>query len=207
MSEPMPDLDNAVLTDPPSDDSDEPTRTRKQRSDKGKPRGTGGRRTSASVHKQIADDLLVPYATFAAGFSMMAPTMAGVMMTRGEKTVDAVVKLAAKNPRMLAALKKASVVGPAFEIAETVLMMAVAGAMDFGRIPADHPLGMMTGVTNVYREMHPDFQMSGPDASHNAPGMADIPNSMPYVPPPSNGMSFTGPPVTDPSSQWNMPAM
>lgn len=201
----LPDLDSAQLDDAPP----EPTRTRKERSDKGKPRGSrsGGttRRSSTSL-KQIADDLLVPYASFAAGMTMVAPTVAGVLMQRGEKTVDAIVALAAKNPRMLAALKKASVVGPAFEIAETALAVVVAGAMDFGRIPPEHPLGMMTGVSQVYAEMHPDGPPANVQHFKGDFDPAPFPDAMPPPADPPNGVPvFTGPPVTDASTQWMMP--
>jgi hypothetical protein len=161
MSEPMPDLEAALIED--ASDEDVPTRTRKPRSDKGKPRGarTGatGRRSKSATLTQLTDDLLVPYASLAMAFGMAAPTVSGVLMARGEKTVGAIVGIAAKNPRMLAALQKASVAGPAFEIAETLLMVGVAGAMDFGRIPPEHPMAQMLGISDIYAQTHADVPM------------------------------------------------
>ena len=155
----LPDFENATF----EDNEESPTRTRKPRSDKGKPRGPrgsgGSRGPRAGTQKKIVDDLLVPYATLSAGLALTAPTAAGVLMARGEKTVEAVVSLAAGNPRMLAALQKAAKVGPATEILQTLLMVGVAGAMDFGRIPPDNPLAAVMGISEIYAQRHPETPM------------------------------------------------
>lgn len=181
----MPDLNSAVLTDIPETDAsdslsadDAPTRTRKPRSDKGKPRGTrgtGGRPSGAAKSRQLADDLMVPYAMFAAGLSMTAPTVAATLMKRGETTVDALVKIAEKSPRMMKALQAGAKMGPAVELAQTGISVLIAGAVDFGRIPPEHPLALNLGITETYAQMHPEWQPSMPDA------------------PPSNGMPFPMP--------------
>lgn len=213
MTEPMPELDLSTATIDDATEEEAPTRTRKPRSDKGKPRGprstggTSGRRSKSAIVNQITDDLLVPYAGLAASLALVAPTVSGVLLARGEKTVGAVVNIASKNPRMLAALQKASQVGPAVEIAETLLMVGIAGAMDFGRMPPEHPLGMALGVSAVYAETHDMSQM--PQAA---------PSGMPFMPfpapaPQNNGAdpfvnatpNVADPIFGEPTQQWGMP--
>lgn len=206
----LPDLSTATLEDV----DDQPTRTRKPRSDKGKPRGprgtgsTSGRRSKSAIVSQITEDLLVPYAGLAASLALVAPTMSGVLLSRGEETVGAVVSLAAKNPKMLAALQKASQVGPAVKIAETLLMVGIAGAMDFGRMPPEHPLGMALGVSAVYAETHDMSGMPVPDQYTAQP--------QPFVPmpvPAKNGAdpfvnatpNMGNPEFGEPTQQWGMP--
>jgi hypothetical protein len=197
-------LDEAILVDAPDDaeipdDDAAPKRTRKPRSDKGQPRGTrgtGGRPSRASASKKLADELLQPWAVIAAGCSMTAPTVAGVMMERGEKTVDSIVKIAEKHPRMMKALQKASEVGAFAELFQTGFQMAIAAGMDFGRIPTDSPLGMLSGVSEIYAMTHPPVPPQGPNGVPNSGpmgtpfgnGMPSFPNGMP-----SNMMPFPMP--------------
>jgi len=137
-----------------------PTRTRKPRSDKGQARGPRGR--AASV-KGLAEDLLVPYAMLASGLSFGAPTVAAVMMQRGEKTVDAFLAIAKEHPKMLTALKKASKMGPATELATTVVQIGIAAALDFGKLPPEHPMAVTMGITELYAMVHPpvDVETNG----------------------------------------------
>lgn len=163
-------LDNVEFTeDTPA--TDEPKRTRRQRSDKGMPRGR------AASHKQLVEDLLVPYVMIAEGSALLVPTGSAVLLQRAEKTVTSLVKIGAKNPKTLAAMKKASVIGPTAEIASTVFAFLIASAVDLGRIPPEHPLSLNTGVGQLYMEMHPD----------RVPG--NNTNSMPWPPP--QGDAFT----------------
>lgn len=209
----LPDLDGAALSDA---DDEPPTRTRKPRSDKGKPRGprgsgsTSGRRSKSAIVSQITDDLLVPYAGLAASLALVAPTVSGVLLSRGEKTVGAVVNIASKNPKMLAALQKASQVGPAVEIAETLLMVGIAGAMDFGRMPPEHPLGMALGVSAVYAETH-DMSGMPPVDQYTAAPQPFVPFPAPQA---SNGAespfvnatpNMGNPEFGEPTQQWGMP--
>lgn len=173
----MPDIDLANASFDDDVVEDKPVRTRKPRSDKGQSRGTGTRGPRASSTKALADDLLVPYAMLASGLGMVAPTVTAVLLSRGEKTVDAFLKIASKHPRMLAALKKASVMGPATELATTGIQVAVAAALDFGRLPVDHPLAFSLGVTELYMATHPQpvdnpvngFPMPSPPDWGNVP--------------------------------------
>lgn len=182
------DLDAAVLSDAEPDSDAEPTRTRKERSDKGQSRGggTGSRAPRASTKKQIVADLLVPYATLAAGASMTAPTLSAVMLARGEATMDAIVSIAGDHPRMMKALKTASKMGPYAEIAQTAFMVMLAAGMDFGRIPPEHPMAMSTGMTQLYMDVHPEVVPDVQSGPQN--GFQPMPVDHQWVPGPIAGM-------------------
>jgi hypothetical protein len=167
-------LDNAEFIEDPSPADDTPKRTRQARSDKGVPRSP---RTS---NKALIEDLLVPYAIIAEGLSLVVPTAAAVLVDRGEKTVGALVKIGTRHPKMLAAMKKASVIGPGTELGTTLFYAVIASALDLGRMPPEHPLSVNTGIGQLYMEMHPDRPTS--------PGSG---NSMPWPPP--QGAAFTPP--------------
>jgi hypothetical protein len=170
-------LDHAEFDDSAdSAKSEGKERTRQPRSDKGVPRTP-----RAASNKALIEDLLVPYAIIAEGLSLVAPTAAAVLVDRGEKTVAALVKIGARHPAMLNAMRKASVLGPGSELATTVFYAIIAGALDIGRIPPEHPLSVNTGVGQLYMEMHPErFEPSTNGGQ-----------SMPWPPP--QGAAFTPP--------------
>lgn len=181
------DLDSAVISDVDEDDAPPPSRTRKPRSDKGKPRGTRG--TRASSARKVADDLLVPWATIAAGVAMTAPTLSAVMLMRGEKTMDSVVSLASGHPRMMQALQKASKAGPAAELVQTGFMMVLAAGLDFGRIPPEHPMAIATGLTDVYAQTHQPVEENPVNGYPMPPGMSGMGQASPF---PANMVPFPG---------------
>lgn len=141
------------------DDAPERTRTRKKRSDAGVPRGsrsgTTTRRPSASSNAKLIEELTDPIAKLAVALAFQSPTAAGVLVSRGEATAKALVTIAETRPRMLAALKRVSQVGPASELAQTGVMLFIAIQMDIGRIPPEHPLAIATGVASLYAQTHP----------------------------------------------------
>lgn len=168
----LPDLETlasqATFEDLPSPD-DAPTRTRKPRADKGQPRGPrGGPR--ATTRSKLATDLLDPLAKFAQVFTFVAPTVSAVIISRGEKVTTALVEIAKDHPRMMAALQRASQIGPASDLIEFAAMIFIAGAMDFGRIPPEHPLGVITGVSHFYHMTHqmPDTQTTSGESPNGA---------------------------------------
>jgi hypothetical protein len=168
------DLETATFEDVEA--ADKPARTRKPRADKGQARGTRAPRQSSMT--ALANDLLVPYAMLAGSLGMVAPTLSAFLLVRGEKTVDAILNIAKDHPRMLAAMKKASKMGPGTEIATTIIGAAVAGAVDFGKLPPEHPLAFSLGVTDLYAQVH---AQTGDDVSMNGhpfappPGMVPVP--------------------------------
>jgi len=155
------------------DDDEIPTRTRKPRSDKGKPRGprgtttprTGGRSTS---DKKLAEDLLNPYAKVIKGIAFAAPTLAAVLTYKGEASMNALVALA--SPKMKAALSNVARIGPGADLIEVIAMGFVAGAMDFGRIQPGSMVAQATGVQEIWDLVHPpvpeDQQFGRPNVDH-----------------------------------------
>lgn len=180
------DFDNATLSDDAESDSESPKRTRKPRSDKGQPRGTrtGGGRTT---NKQLADDLLAPWALLAQGMTFTSPTASAVMLQRGEAATKALVSIASKNPKMLAALKKTTTVGPAVTLGRTGIEIVTALLLDVGRIPPEHHLATLFGVTDLYYQVHPEAQQQVQQQNSNVHYMPSAPQGM--------GMMFTPPPV------------
>lgn len=152
-------------------------KTRKPRADKGQPRGP--RRTS----KKLADDLLNPWAKLAKTLMWGAPTVAAVMLEGGERTVDAIVSIAAEHPRMLAALQKVSKIGPATDLADMALSILVAAALDFGRIPPEHPIAALSGVASLYYQVHqPEMPQESPNGTHGEGFVMSVPPG--FAPPP-----------------------
>lgn len=109
----------------------------------------------ASKNDKLAEKLCDPIAKLAIPLSFTLPTVAAVLVTRGEATAVAIVALAADHPRMLAALEKVSKVGPATDLAETGIMLVIAASLDLGKLPREHPLAMLTGVGGLYDQTHP----------------------------------------------------
>ena len=140
------------------DDDEIPTRTRKPRSDKGKPRGprgtTGPRGGRSTSDKKLAEDLLNPYAKVIKGIAFAAPTVAAVMSYKGESTMNAVVALA--TPKMKAALANVARIGPGADLIEFGAMVLVAAGMDFGRIKPGSIVAEATGVQDIWNMVHPD---------------------------------------------------
>lgn len=137
MSDELPDLgfDLDATLDAASSESQDKGKTRKPRSDKGQPRATS--RTST---KKLADDLLNPWAKLAKAVALPLPTVSAVLVERGESTVDALVSIASGHPRMLAALTKASKIGPAADLAETAMYIVVAAMLDLGKLSIESPV-------------------------------------------------------------------
>lgn len=140
----------------PDDTGDAPQRTRKPRSDKGKPRGPRGSATPrgrSTSDKKLADDLLNPWSKAIKGIAFAAPTLAAVMTQQAESTMTALVSLA--SPKMKAALTKVARVGPGADLIEAGAMMVIAAGMDFGRIQPNSPVAVFSGVQNFYNLVHP----------------------------------------------------
>lgn len=182
------DFDNIEIKEVEADlNGGPPKRTRKPRSDKGQPRGTrssGGPRGTAA----LADKLLVPWGAVGMGLSQAVPLVGAVWIVRGESSTRALVDLAKTHPKMLAALNKLAIAGPASELAQTGLMLGLALAMEMGRVAPDSPLAQKlrfdeagASMTDAYFSLHPEkmeHETSGeqfpysqpPDSPFSAPG-------------------------------------
>jgi hypothetical protein len=165
---------------------------RKKRSDAGQargPRGSTGPRKArgglSAADKKLADELLNPIAKIVKGLTFVAPTVAGVLANRGEASAQGVVALA--SPKMKEALGKAAKTGPGLDLIETLLMMIVAAAVDFGRMDPDSPVAALLGVRNIYHEMHPETET--PSAAQET---EPAPNGFPFPAPPMGFAPFPG---------------
>ncbi len=148
---PEDDWSTAVVTEP------SPQRTRQRRSPR-KPKidpDTGEEITPAARiprNSTLKEQLLEPYVSLASDLSAVAPTTAGVLIVRAEKTVDGIVDLASGHKRTMAALRKVAKGGKAIDLVETLLMLVIAAAVDFGRLPVESPLLDMIGHVEIVRD-------------------------------------------------------
>lgn len=165
-----------IVDDDDSEPSDAPTKTRKPRSDAGVKRGPRGGGTVKVTNTKLATQLADPLAKVAMGIGFTMPTVAAVLVARGEATAQALVDVAAGHPKMLKALGRVSKVGPGTELVQTGIMIVVAAQIDVGRIPPDHPLAIPTGVNDLWAKMHPQA----------AQQVTEMPN-VNLVPPPGYG--------------------
>jgi hypothetical protein len=187
-------------------DDDAPSRTRKPRSDKGKPRGPRGGsptpRSRSTSDKKLADDLLNPWAKIIKGVAFAAPTMAAVMTQQGEQTMNALVAVA--SPKMKAALSSVARIGPGADLIEAIAMMLVAGGLDFGMVKPGSVIAEATGVQPLYDLVHPpkdqDQHFSRPEVDHDpaADNVHPFPSSMPDYPAAGGSMfmSYPGAPAS-----------
>jgi hypothetical protein len=155
--------------EPNTPDGEEAPKTRKRRSDAGQPRGprgsTGPRAPRTASTAKLETELLLPIATLAKALSFSLPTVAAVLVARGEATSKALVQYAQGHPKMLAALQSVSKVGPAGEIIETLAMILIAGSLDMQRMHPMHPIAQITGISAIFAEMHPNMGQPPPPPS------------------------------------------
>lgn len=109
--------------------------------------------------ESLTAKLCDPIAKLATAVMFAAPTVACVLIDRGESTARALVAIAEDHPRMLAALENVSKVGPITDLAETALCLLIAASLDTGRMPPEHPLAVVTGNSARYMKMHPEKLM------------------------------------------------
>lgn len=107
--------------------------------------------TRVSRNSTLKEQLLEPYVSIASDLSTVAPTTAGVLIIRAEKTVDGLVDLASGHKRTMAALRKAAKGSKAVDVIETVLMIVIAAAVDFGRLPLESALLDTIGHVEIVR--------------------------------------------------------
>jgi len=149
------------VTDPPlfgtvetESDTATPRRTRQRqpRAKKIDPdTGEEIKATRAPRNAKLNDDLLESVVSAASDLSAIAPTVAGVLVARAEVTVDGLMALATGRKRTTAVLKKVASVSKISELLTTALLLGIAAAVDFGRIPADSPLLDRIGYTDLVR--------------------------------------------------------
>lgn len=128
-------------------------RKRRTRADSGKPRAP--RATSTT---KLAQELAEPIVIIGSMLAMTMPTAGTVVSVRAEETAKALVKMAEKRPKMLAALKRMSEVGPAGEIVQTIIMVVIAAQIDAERARPDSVIAQAVGVTPIWMELNQALQ-------------------------------------------------
>lgn len=159
----MDDIDSLPAPEPPEEspfgtptlvDDDPPVRTRQRRPRQKRYDEDGNeiKATRAPRAGKLQEDLLESTVSLASDISAFAPTVAGVLISRAEVTVDGLMSLAAGHKRTTAALKKVASVSKVAGLLEVALLLIVAGAADFGRIPTDSPILDRVGYAEIIRD-------------------------------------------------------
>ena len=92
-----------------------------------------------------------------ATLTMFKLPVTGVYMGRNsERALTALMDIARKRPKMLDAMEKASDAFDGYEIAKFAVGLGIAFQVDVGRMQADNPFAVMTGVTQVIAESFSD---------------------------------------------------
>lgn len=101
---------------------------------------------------RLEEDLLESTISVASDISAVAPTVAGVLVSRAEVAVSGMMSLAKGHPRIEAMLKRTASVSRIADLASTVVMLVIAGMVDFGRIPLESPLLDRIGYADIVRD-------------------------------------------------------
>lgn len=122
-------------------------------------RGTSAKGTKAL--RELEEDLASTLSKTGIGFATAGLHVTGLIMTdRSARTAAAMVTLAKDHPKALKALSTASKAAPAFELGETVGMLAIGVQLDKRIVEPDSMLPNLTGVVK-YWEM-----VNGPLANY-----------------------------------------
>jgi hypothetical protein len=133
-------------------EEEKPKRTRKPR-DPDAPRVV-----RKSTQQKLADELLEPWALFGKALGAISPTGGAIAVMSGEDVTRALVQVASKHPKMLAALRNISEVSPIAELAQFAAVLILAIGVDFGKVDPYAPLPRIVGITDVYEEMRSAMQ-------------------------------------------------
>lgn len=139
------------------EDTEVPRRTRRPRKPREKKYDDDGneiKQTRAPRNAKLSEDLLETTVSIAGDLAPFAPTMAGVLVARAEVLTDGLMALAQGHPRTTAALKKVASAGKMAGLIEFALLIAFAGAVDFGKIPASSPLLDRIGYSEIIRDQN-----------------------------------------------------
>jgi hypothetical protein len=166
----------------------------------------------APRNAKLNEDLLEFTVSFASDISAVAPTAAGVLISRAEQTVDGLMALAAGKKRTTAVLRKVASVSKVTELLTTLMMVIVALAVDFGRIDSNSPILDNIGFTELVRDQ--SGKLSRDDrgmAVKDRKTIRDIYNTMhpdePTEPPDQSMPSMPAWSPTTGSAKTNMPPM
>jgi hypothetical protein len=114
------------------------------------------------VAEELADDIKL----FGAMAGYVYPVTGYYLLANADPFSTALVKLAAKNPRLLRVLHRAAQVAPVYTIAQTVAGVAVAVQVDMNKMEPHSFAAERTGVDRAFDAVYPD----GKDGQYNMNG-------------------------------------
>lgn len=115
-------------------------------------RGTKPKTPRGNSSAKLQEELLESYVSLATEVAIAAPTVSGVLIARAESTIDGMMSLANGHPKVMAALRKTAKVSKLVDVLQTIVLIVVAAAVDFGRIPADSYLLDTLATVEIKRE-------------------------------------------------------
>lgn len=86
------------------------------------------------------------------------PCTGYIILRDSDRVANETVKLAAKNPKMLAALEKANQIAPGVFLGKFMVTVGFAVAVDTQRIDPDQQAATLLGVTAIYQQLHGAIQ-------------------------------------------------
>lgn len=135
---------------------------------------TSGRvRSSTRKLDKLKEDLAVSIARVGKPLASPLPITGTIVVTRSTGTADAIVELCKNNDRALAVLEKIGMVAPATELGDLLATLAVSIQVDTNRMPSDHFLAQLTGVTDVAETINRHTQQAA--TNHQAPAVTGGP--------------------------------
>lgn len=113
-----------------------------------RPRGFAGR--LENVQQALTEQLVETGAMV----SVVLPCTGITLTKRSERTAAALANIAADNPRMLEILEQTASILPKIQLGKIALEVGVAVLVDTNRVNPDGMLAMMTGISEVWHDLH-----------------------------------------------------
>lgn len=183
------------------------------------PRATRTTTAAPRGSVKLEEELLECLIEVASDISPVMPTVAGVLVARGEQATHGLVALAKGKPRTTAVLQKIAKGGQSAGLVSFAVMLGIAAMVDLGRIGTDSVIldnvgyaeilrdekgkakrdekGLLVKERHTLREIHD--MMTGEDSS--APQMPDVPMWNAYGGPTVQPDTGTGK-ATIPGMNW-----
>lgn len=162
------------LVEVPSDAaSDSPRETRPK--DKGTPKKSAGRSTASERQLQeLGETLEEKITVIFALASGLAPVTSVYATENSDKAIRALLAVAKRRPKVLAALTKVADGADAMEIGKFLLGLIICIQVDAGRLKGDELPARAFGVTEIIQE---HFMEADPDSQPPNPNVVPVVNS------------------------------
>lgn len=166
------------LIEVPSDEkseADSDKKRAKRSADKPRSRSTASERQLAEVGEQLEEKITIIFA-LASG---LAPVTSVYATENSDKAIRALLAVAKRRPKVLAALTKVADGADALEIGKFLLGLIIAIQVDNGRLKGDELPARIFGVTEIIQE---HFEEADPNApTPNNPNVVPVVQSA-FVP-------------------------